>query len=148
MRRALVLAFALVAATTASGQDRFLRTVSIAETVAPLGLLLVQGIDDGTEAALLTGAILLHSTPSALLLIAESAGNAPMTRLFRLVSSGAAATSAAVSLGMGIAVFAGAFPELGWREYAPSLMAASVPALFAALVDLLPYAIEGSQSEP
>lgn len=138
---ALTLAF-LVCATAAGAQDRFLRTVAVVEAVAPMSLLLVQGIDDTVEAGILGGAIVLHSVPNIILLAAESSRNASLTSLARRISAGAGFATAVGSLGFGAALLLGAFPELGWRPYAAPMMAVSVPALFAALVDLLPYSNE------
>lgn len=143
---ALVLLLACVA--PAASQDQFLRGVALTEAVSPVGLLLLQGVDDPLEASLLGGAVLLHTVPSAVLLVAESSGNAELTRIARLAGAGAGFFTAAGTLATGVAVLAGAFPELGWQPYAGSLMAVSVPALFAGFVDLVPYAVEEEPGSP
>jgi len=84
----------------------------------------------------------LHSVPNAVLLVAESSGDVSLTGVARRISAGVGFTTAVGSLGFGAALLFGAFPELGWQPYAGPLMAVSVPALFAALVDLLPYSNE------
>ncbi len=140
----LVCAFVLVPAS-ARAQDALLRTIACAEAVAPIAILLVQGVDSPAEAGVLGGSVLLFSVPNLVLMIAEANGNAPATRISRLSSAGVGLAAAAGSLGIGAAVMFGAFPELGLEPYAGSILAISVPALLAGLVDLVPYAIESAE---
>ncbi|MFW5814491.1 MAG: hypothetical protein ACOCWX_03510 [Spirochaetota bacterium] len=127
--------------------DRFLRVVAIAEAVAPAALLVTQGVDTPLEAGVLGGAVALHTLPNIVLLLAESNDDARLTRAMRFVSSGAGFTSAAGSLGMGIALELGAFPDASWASNAGLFAATAVPALFAGLVDLVPYSLETARAD-
>ncbi len=142
--RAVVIAAVVLGAvaTPARAFDRFLRVVAIAEAVAPAALLVAQGVDTPLEAGVLGGAVALHTLPNIVLLLAESNDDARLTRTMRIVSAGAGFTSAAGSLGMGIALELGAFPDASWTSNAGLFAAAAVPALFAGLVDLVPYSLE------
>jgi hypothetical protein len=138
----LALLFLLLVATGVSSQDRLLRAVAYTEALSPIPVLLIQGVDDPLEAGLLGGTFLLNTVPNAVLLLAEADANAPVTRAARLVSAGVGLATAAASLGFGTAVLFGALPELGLQPYAGSILAISVPALLAGLLDFLPYSIE------
>ena len=143
-----LLAILTVAVSHAGAQDRFLRTVALMEALAPVGIVFVQGIDDPIEAGFLGAAVLLHSVPNIVLLLAESSGNAALTRLSRRVGAGAGLSMSAAALGFGTSILLGAFPGSRWSPHAGSVLALSVPTLFAGLVDLLPYSIEARLSEP
>lgn len=96
-----LLAILTVAVSHAGAQDRFLRTVALMEALAPVGIVFVQGIDDPIEAGFLGAAVLLHSVPNIVLLLAESSGNAALTRLSRRVGAGAGLSMSAAALGFG-----------------------------------------------
>lgn len=140
----IVLVLVILGASTAPARalDRFLRVVAVAEAIAPVGLLVTQGIDTPLEAGVLGGAVALHTLPNIVLLVAQANDDARLTRTMRLVSAGAGFATAAGSLGMGIALELDAFPDASWTSNAGFFAATAVPALFAALVDLVPYSLE------
>lgn len=138
----LALAFLAATATPASALDRFLRVVAVAEAVAPAALLVAQGVDTPLEAGVLGGAVALHTIPAIVLLLAEANDDARLTRAMRIVSAGAGFTTAVGSLGTGIALELGAFADASWASNAGLFAATAVPALFAGLVDLVPYSLE------
>lgn len=147
--RLIALAFcAFCCAGPLAAQDALLRAVALTEAVAPVGVLLVQGVDDPFEAGMLGGALLLHTVPNIVLLLAEAGSSADLTTIARWTSASAGFATAAASAGFGIALLAGAFPDHALEPYAGSFIAISLPALFAGFIDLIPYAIELPASPP
>lgn len=143
--RVAALVFVLLFVTSpVFSLDRFLRLVATAEAIAPAALLFTQGVDTPLEAGILGGAVVLHTLPNIVLLVAEGRGDGLLTRLARSVSAGAGLGTAGAGLGAAVALEAGLFEVEEWRAYAPSLAATAVPALFAGLVDLVPYSVEAA----
>jgi hypothetical protein len=140
----LILAATLLgtAVHDAEAQDGFYRTVALSESLVPVGILLGAGVDTPLEAGLVLGSIALHTAPNVVLLVAEANGNARLTRIARLLSSGAGFLTAAAGLGVGVPVLFGAFDSLDLTAYAGSFVAMAIPAVFAAAIDLLPYSLE------
>jgi len=148
--RSIALLTVAVACSVApvAAQDRLLRAVAVAESIAPVALLLVQGLDEPVEAGVFAAALLGLTAPNVLLIAAERRGDARLTRIARTISAGVGLTTAGGSLGLGVTLMAGGFAARGWTRYAPPIAAASVPALLAGLVDLLPYSLEAEDREP
>lgn len=144
MRRPVLLAVALVALIppSATAQDGLLKGVAWVEALSPAGVLLVQGVDSAAELALLGGALVLYTGPNVSLLLFESDGNPDGVRISRLISAGVGLTTAAVSFGLGVAAAFGTLYDWGLTPYAGSLLAISVPTLFAGIIDLIEYSVE------
>ncbi len=122
--------------------DLLQRTVAYAEAVTPAAVLLVQGVSTLPEYTAFVGSVLLLSVPNLFLLSAEAAGNERTIARWRLVSSAVGFLAATVGMAGGIAASAGVLDEWGVRPYAGSLLAWSLPAFLAGVVDLIPYEAE------
>ena len=141
-RPLVVMAFIFLAGVPAAAQDTLLRSVAWVEALSPAGVLLVQGAESGIEIAMLGGALLLFTAPNVALFFLEADGNAEGVRISRLISAGAGIVTSAAALGLGIAASLGVLDGWGLTPYAGSLMAISVPTLFAGLIDLIAYSVE------
>jgi hypothetical protein len=141
-RPLLLLAILGFLSPSLSAQDTLLRGVAFVEALTPAGVLLVQGAESSIELAMLGASLALFTAPNVALMLFEANENADAVRISRLVSSGVGFTSAAISLGLGIAAVAGALDDWGLTPYAGSLLAISVPTLFAGIIDLIQYSVE------
>lgn len=138
----IALTFFALLASPLSASDRLQRTVAYAEATTPAAVLLVQGVDELPQYSAFVGSVVLLSVPNILLLSAEGVGNAEAIARWRLVSSVVGLVAGGVALTGGVAASVGALDEWGLRPYAGSLLAWSLPALLAGIIDLIPYEAE------
>ena len=133
----------VVAALPAHAVDELQSSFAFAEALAPVAMVFAQGASTLPTFAAFGGGVALLTTPNVLLLINNAAGNAELTRLFRNVSFWIDAVAAGGAFVFGVASMAGLFGfESELRAQGALYIGISLPLAIAAIVDLLPYAVE------
>ncbi|MFP4376160.1 MAG: hypothetical protein ACLFP4_03865 [Spirochaetales bacterium] len=143
-RRRALFAFTILVllAHPVCANDLLQRTVAYVEAITPAAVLLAQGVETPPEYIAFVGSVTLLSVPNILLLTAEARDNGAAIMRWRFVSAAVGLLAGGVGLVGGIAASAGALDDWGLRPYAGSLLAWSLPALLAGIIDLLPYEAE------
>lgn len=141
----LIVAVFFASVLPAGGQEAIQRGAAFAEALLPVGLFLAQGADTLPRLAAVGAAALFATAPNALMLISEASGDAVWTRSLRVANFWIDAVAAAGSLGVGVALWAGAFGVSPSNQTMGAVyVALSLPLAFGALMDSMPFAVEAA----